>query len=620
MIKHNDNLENKEKVKYDLYKILRMSILLSQNEVDELTLTKFKEASLNIDKMLGEEYDKKLDTMFYDTTTLEEEEQRLKELVALVSDRIEKRKELLEDYRTITTKELTELDYIEKSSDLDLYEQRLDTIKEYLDSSKLIEVNEDELEKLKEKLVEEYDLKSENEIKNTKIEEELYNTFVNCLYEMDLFNEINVENIDKELENLQKELVETKEQKDTFINAFENLKLSGITGELEIEYASYVENSKKNYYYVKEKEILLNLYKLIEEKEQEYHNLYNKREEVKRLLQERTFLRSELNIKEKDYLLKLSNLIYEQKQEIENEKENVDNINVLTERIKLKENRLEELNKKIKKPEILSILKEYSLIDTYDQEELLDDTDLEEQQEEKEEVFNLLNELLEEDEESSEGEEKVYQPNEIKESNHVPSMNFGLSRLKSISVMKRVGDMLGLNAKKEEIKKEQEEKLPVVEELEVKEKQQETIPQEDLFWTPVEFEEMKTETEEKTTEENIFVEQPVVEEVKPLENELFEPFKEQPLIESKEADLFVNETPSVLFKETQQEVKTQDLFFEQQKENKDIFASSNNEIIFPEPIMPTIEHNPLPKENKQEDKFMWPENMETFDLNGIFPN
>lgn len=616
MIKHNDNLENKEKVKYDLYKILRMSILLSQNEVDELTLNKFKEASLNIDKMLGEEYDKKLDTMFYDTATLEEEEQRLKDLVALVSDRIEKRKELLEDYRTITTKELTELDYIEKSSDLDLYEQRLETIKEYLDSSKLIEVNEDELEKLKEKLVEEYDLKSENEIKNIKIEDELYNTFVNCLYEMDLYNEINVENIEKELENLQKELTETKEQKDTFINAFENLKLSGITGELEIEYASYVENSKKNYYYVKEKEILLNLFKLIEEKEQEYYNLYNKREEVKKLLQERTFLRSELNIKEKDYLLKLSNLIYEQKQEIENEKENVDNINVLTERIKLKENRLEELTKKIRKPEILSILKEYSLIDTYDQEELLEDADLEEHQEEiseeKEEVFNLLNELLGEDEESDEGEEKVYQPNEIKESNQVPSMNFGLSRLKSISVMKRVGDMLGLNAKKEETKVEpQEVKVP---EVEIKEEKEQPIKQEDLFWTPVEFEEMKNETEE-----NIFVEQPVVEEVKPLENELFEPMQEQPLFETKEENLFANETPNDLFLEPQQEVKTKDLFFEQPAENKDIFTSTNNEIIFPEPIMPTIEHNPLPEVNK-EDKFMWPENMETFDLNGIFPN
>ena len=57
MLVHNDSLENREKVKYDLYKILRMSILLNRSEVDKLTLDKFREASLNIDKMLGEEYD-----------------------------------------------------------------------------------------------------------------------------------------------------------------------------------------------------------------------------------------------------------------------------------------------------------------------------------------------------------------------------------------------------------------------------------------------------------------------------------------------------------------------------------------------------------------------------------
>ena len=43
---------------------------------------------------------------------------------------------------------------------------------------------------------------------------------------------------------------------------------------------------------------------------------------------------------------------------------------------------------------------------------------------------------------------KTFEPNQIKEIRTVPTMNFGLSRLKSISVMKRVGDMLGVNAKK----------------------------------------------------------------------------------------------------------------------------------------------------------------------------
>ena len=59
-------------LKENKYKILRMSILLNQNEVDKITLDKFREASLNIDKMLSEDYDKKMEDMFYDTLTLEE--------------------------------------------------------------------------------------------------------------------------------------------------------------------------------------------------------------------------------------------------------------------------------------------------------------------------------------------------------------------------------------------------------------------------------------------------------------------------------------------------------------------------------------------------------------------
>ena len=61
MLKHDESLTDKEKVKLDLYKILRMSVLLSQDEVDELTLSKFKDASINLDKMYTEDYEEKLE-------------------------------------------------------------------------------------------------------------------------------------------------------------------------------------------------------------------------------------------------------------------------------------------------------------------------------------------------------------------------------------------------------------------------------------------------------------------------------------------------------------------------------------------------------------------------------
>ena len=650
MLRHNDNLENKEKVRYDLYKILRMSILLNQNEVDILTLDKFKEASLSIDKMLGEVYDEKLETMFYETTTLENEEKRLKDLVELITNRIEKRKSLLEDYRSVTNKELNGLEYIDKSNELDLYESRLKKIKTYLDNSKLIEVNEQDLEVLKEQLVKEFDLKSSNELKNTKLEETLYNTFVNSLYEMDLYASLESTNIEKEIETIQKEIKETKEQKDTFEQAFNNLKISGISGELELEYASYVENSKRNYYYVKEKEIILKLYNLLEVRENEYSDLFTKRENVKELLQERILLRKELGIKDKDQLLSVFDLVEEQDQEIESQKENIDNINMLSERIKLKENRLEELNKEIKKPEILSILKEYSLIDTYEVEDDSldiyeeDELSLEEEQEKveenKESALNLLKELLPEEDFSEtesvlpEEEEfniieetpvepeapKEYLPNQIKDSSMVPTMNFGLSRLKSISVMKRVGDMLGINAKSIEKPVEAPKEEPKVSETSPIFEPTKTIESifedkkdtEDLFWTPNEFVEMKADTE--NTNEIFPNEQATNKPVESLDNQIFE-FKMPEATESNnESQIFETPIDNQIF-----ENQNDNQIFEVQNDSQ-IFEnqSSNNGLIFPEPVMPDFGQNILPENN--EDKFVWPENAENFDINGIFPN
>ena len=70
-------------------------------------------------------------------------------------------------------------------------------------------------------------------------------------------NQINIDNIDDQIESMGKEIQEAEDQKNTFLTAFDNLKDSGISGDLELEYTSYVENAKRNYYYVKEKAILI---------------------------------------------------------------------------------------------------------------------------------------------------------------------------------------------------------------------------------------------------------------------------------------------------------------------------------------------------------------------------
>lgn len=673
MLKHDESLTDKEKVKLDLYKILRMSVLLSQDEVDELTLSKFKDASINLDKMYTEDYDEKLESMFYSTSTLEEEVERLKKLVEFIKDRIEQRKSLQSDYKNVTDKELNDLEYIEKSSELDLYEKRLNLIKNYLDNSRTIEVNKKELTYLEDELSNEFDKKKSNEEKNINLEDKLYTDYINTLYEMDLQSLTKVEDIDEELNKIAKEINEAKDQKDTFVTAFDNLKTSGISGDLELEYASYVENSKRNYYYVKEKEILLELYELIEKKEKEYSNLFTKRANVKTLLKERLTLRKDMNIKEKDLLLPIYDLVEEQSHEIEEEKSNTDNINVLTERIKLKENRLEELNKEVKKPEVLSILKEFHLIDTYDHDDESLDKDYlfedekEEQPEQLEDLVkediletepeieesktdslfkDLMDEANSKDEEVEEIQEvepleETYLPNQIKSSEMIMSMNFGLSRLKSISVMKRVADMLGIDTKKKNPE-------PVV-----KEEPKQIETNEDLFWTPTEFEEMKSSSEEPQQEvklplDDLFKDNTPKEEVKQenittvpemkKEDNIFE--KEQPsdifsnnksndiFENNKVVNIFENNKPNDIFEKEQpnnifETNKQNDIFNNNNNNNSNIFKTNNGDgnIIFPEPVMPTIEEKKLPVDNDS-DKFKWPDNsnLEKFDLNGIFPN
>ncbi len=647
MLKHSEEIEKKEKVRFDLYKILRMSILLSQNDVDEETLKKFQDASSNIDEILDKDYEKKLETLFYKTNTLEEEEDRLKKLVTLVKNRVEQRKSLIDDYQTITFKRFPDLGYINKSGELDLYETRLNTIKSYLDNSRLIKLNEIELSDLRDKLVKEHDKKQENEVRNSRLETSLYNEFMNVLSDDAIYSTKDFSDIDNEILELQSKIQEAKDQKDTFVTAFDNLKSSGITGELEIEYSSYVENSKKNYYLLKEEEYILKLYKLISDKKSDYGNLFVKREDIKDLLQERTLLRTELDVKEKDLLLPVSNLLLEQRQDIIAEKENIDNINNLTERIKLKESRLEELNKEIGKPEILSILKEFSLIDTYDHNELVDDKyddnldfeleeekeqedldkekeqeDLDKEEEEPETLdnqkLNLFEELLKEGQKEQDAAElqeekeevvpeKVYQDNQIKESNTVPTMNLGLSRLKSISVMKRVGDMLGANVKKEE--------PPVVVTPEVKKEEPKIEDkQDDLFWTPVEFQEMKEET---TNTNNTFKDLPDISKIFDKNKEEDKIFvnndkvgNSKPVMETN--NIFDNKVNNDIFVNNNEDKK---IFTEDKKDDIFTNTTNNNEIIFPEPIVPNNN-----KEQKEEDKFVWPESTDKFDVNGIFPN
>ena len=446
-----------------LYDILKMNIKLARtnnklNTITADTYNSFEEATRNIDEYNQQEYEKEVSKLFNTTITLIEEKARLEKLVELVTKRIEERKKLLREYEEVTSKNLSGLSSIVEELELDAYKQRLANIKEYLENKKNIETLELELEHLNKELSDSQEQKRRDEENNYDLEDAIFTKFKNIL----LSSEENADIVDAidiefELEKLASKIDESRKTLDTFEKAFCNLAKSGISDEKETEYSTYVADAKEAYYQFKEKEILLKLYKLICNTENEYSKLYNKREEIEKLLSYRMDLRRELNITKVDLLSDFYKIIDEQENQIRLEKINIDKIHKIIDKITYKENKLESYKEANQRSGILTILQEYGIIESYteEQEDFSNiEPVVEEIKEEEPQVsFGDLG-TMEFDEPKTSEEEPKYIPNAIKSVEDVPeNINVSFVRNKANTVMRRVGKALGIEIPKIDIVK-----------------------------------------------------------------------------------------------------------------------------------------------------------------------
>lgn len=446
-----------------LYDILKMNIKLARanNELSTITpetYKSFEEATRNIDEYNQQEYEKELSQLFNTTITLIEEKDRLEKLVELISKRIEERNKLLSEYEEITSKTLGGLSSSSEELELDTYKQRLANIKEYLENKKNIENIELELEHLNKELSDSQEQKLKDEEKNYDLEDAIFIKFKNILLgseeNADIIDAIDV---DFEIEKLAPKIDENRKTLDIFEKAFCNLAKSGISDEKEVEYSTYVSDAKEAYYQLKEKEILLKLYKLICNTENEYSKLYNKREEIEKLLSYRMDLRRELNITKADLLVDFYKIIDEQESQIRLEKINIERISKTIDKIEFKEKKLESYKEANQKSGILAILQEYGIIETHDDVQETDaiiEPVVEEVKEEPPQVsFGDFRPIEVEESKSSE-EEVMYVPNAIKNVQDVPeNINVSFVRNKANTVMRRVGKALGIDVPKIEIAK-----------------------------------------------------------------------------------------------------------------------------------------------------------------------
>lgn len=444
----------------NLCKIFEMRIKLDKEKKVKTpsdVLINYEKYAKKIDNIYNEEFEQEVRPLITPSKTIEEEKDRLEKLIKLLEDRLEKRNDLEDRYYLATGDYISGLQIVISDKELDEKRERLSLINKYLETNSEIESVHDSIAKLKVLLSEEEEKKEDYKSKNQIMEDELYSEFMDVIKQDNTYNNITSDNVDEELNNMKSLVKESKETLDVTRDSVKNL----ITNGLEDDYSSYVEEAEKSYFIIKNKELFLKLYKLVNNYEDDFNGIFVKRDNIKDILNERKSLREDLSITDIDELLAFEKKLMEQINVIDKEKEVLDNISNYTSRIEFKESRLEELEKDNNSVEILSILREFNLIDTYDSEEYSDEEEKKESSiennEEKEEELII---------------KEVIDPYRIKEIKEAPlTLNLGLAKLKGEAVREKVNKKL--NPKSESLS---------LDEMLSNEKKEESIVDEKPTW------------------------------------------------------------------------------------------------------------------------------------------
>lgn len=423
----------------NLCKIFEMRIKLDKEKKVKTpsdVLINYEKYAKKIDNIYNEEFEKEVRPLIAPSKTIEEEKDRLEKLIKLLEDRLEKRNDLEDRYYLATGDYISGLQIVISDKELDEKRERLSLINRYLETNSEIESVHDSIAKLKVMLSEEEEKKEDYKGKNQIMEDDLYSEFMKVIKEDNTYNNITEDNIDEELNNIKALVKESKETLDVTRDSVKNL----ITSGLEDDYSSYVDEAEKSYFVIKNKELFLKLYKLVNTFEDDFNGIFTKRDNIKEILEERKNLRGDLSITDIDELASFEKKVLEQISVTEKEKEVLDNISNYTSRIEFKEGRLEELEHDNNSVEILAILREFNLIDTYDSEEYgseeeaaSEDTSDETKEEVKEEESREEEPIVKE----------VIDPYRIKEVIDAPlTLNLGLAKLKGEAVREKVNKKL----------------------------------------------------------------------------------------------------------------------------------------------------------------------------------
>ena len=414
----------------NLCKIFETRIKLDKEKNIETppdVLINYEKYSKKIDSIYNSKFEKEIKPLIVPAVTIEKEEERLGKLISLLKSRLEKREELENRFYLTTGRYIKGLQLVVSESEFEDKKNRLETITKYLDTRNEINTVNESISELKDKLSDEVAKQDEYIKKNKIMEDELYNTFKDVISNDDYLSKLNEDDIDTEIAMVIDKVKDNKETLDVTKDSVNSLMISGDND----DYASYIEDAERSYFTWKNRELLLKIYSLVVKFEDNYNDLYEKRDKINRIVRNRRSIKDNLTIEVTDNFSSFEDVLKEQLDVLKNEKEVLENVSNYTNRISFKEERLSELEEANNSVEILSILREYGLIDTYDHKEELEEVPLE------------TSELEEDNGDEEEIFVKEINPYRIVDVIDYPkSLNIGLARLKGESVREKVNKKL----------------------------------------------------------------------------------------------------------------------------------------------------------------------------------
>ena len=414
----------------NLCKIFETRIKLDKEKNIETppdVLINYEKYSKKIDSIYNSKFEKEIKPLIVPAVTIEKEEERLGKLISLLKSRLEKREELENRFYLTTGRYIKGLQLVVSESEFEDKKNRLETITKYLDTRNEINTVNESISELKDKLSDEVAKQDEYIKKNKIMEDELYNTFKDVISNDDYLSKLNEDDIDTEIAMVIDKVKDNKETLDVTKDSVNSLMISGDND----DYASYIEDAERSYFTWKNRELLLKVYSLVVKFEDNYNDLFEKRDKINKIVRNRRSIKDNLTIEVTDNFSSFEDVLKEQLDVLKNEKEVLENVSNYTNRISFKEERLSELEEANNSVEILSILREYGLIDTYDNKEELEEVPLE------------TPELEEDDAKEEEIFVKEINPYRIVDVIDYPkSLNIGLARLKGESVREKVNKKL----------------------------------------------------------------------------------------------------------------------------------------------------------------------------------